>query len=130
MANDVYYACTVDSTGTNIFSVGNSTGTNFFGTTKSWNLNGDYAAVIVKQTAAKAACWVVAVTNNGNGSAFAEEVAPPPGGGVYAAGQFSGTNWLGNTPLEDSGEGTYFLANLTPMATRFGCKPPAIHSRF
>ena len=29
-ANDVYYACAVDSTGANIYSVGNSTGTNFF----------------------------------------------------------------------------------------------------
>jgi hypothetical protein len=111
VASDVYYACTVDSTGTNIFSVGNSAGTNdFFGTNEIRNLNGDYAAVIVKQTAAKATQWVVAITNNGNGSAYAEEVAPAPGGGVYAAGQFSGTNWLGNTLLEDSGGGTYFLA--------------------
>jgi hypothetical protein len=111
-ANDVYYACTLDSTGTNIFSAGNSTGTNFFGTNEIMNLPGNYAAVIVKQTAAKAALWVVSITNNGNGSAFAEEVAPAPGGGVYAAGRFSGTNWLGSALLQDSGQGTFFLARL------------------
>jgi hypothetical protein len=111
-ANDVYYACMVDSTGTNIFSAGNSTGTNFFGTTKIVTGYGDYAAVIVKQTAARAALWVAAVTNNGNGSAYANEIAPAPGGGVYAAGQFSGTNWLGNTLLKDSGAGTAYLARL------------------
>jgi hypothetical protein len=111
-ANDVYFACAVDSTGANIYSVGNSTGTNFFGTTEILGGAVDYAAVIVKQTAAKAALWVVSITNNGNGSAYAEEVAPAPGGGVYAAGGFTGTNWLGNTLLQDSGEGTYFLARL------------------
>jgi hypothetical protein len=109
VASDVYYACTVDSTGTNIYSAGNSSGTNdFFGTNEIRNANGGCAAVIVKQTAAKTTLWVVAITNNG--SAYAEEVAPAPGGGVYAAGQFSGTNWLGATLLKDSGEGTFFLA--------------------
>ena len=110
VANDVFYACTVDSTGTNLFSAGYSEGTNFFGTNEIINVKGRFAAVIVKQSAAKAGLWVAAVTNNGNGSAYAEEVAPAPGGGVYAAGYFSGTNWLGNTPLSDSGAGTYFLA--------------------
>ena len=110
VANDVFYACTVDSTGTNLFSAGYSEGTNFFGTNEIINVKGRFAAVIVKQSAAKAGLWVAAVTNNGNGSAYAEEVAPAPDGGVYAAGYFSGTNWLGNTPLSDSGAGTYFLA--------------------
>jgi hypothetical protein len=111
VGSGVYYACTVDSTGTNIYSVGNSSGTNdYFDTNAIVNLIGDYAAVIVKQTAAKATRWVVTITNNGNGSAYAEDIAPAPEGGVYAAGQFSGANWLGNTLLEDAGEGTYFLA--------------------
>ena len=111
MANDVFYACMVDSTGTNIFSVGYSSGTNvFFGTNEIVNLIGKNAAVIVKQTAAKATLWVVTITNKGNGSAYAQDIAPAPGGGVYAAGSFSGTNWLGNTLLQDAGQGTVFLA--------------------
>jgi len=111
IANDVFYACTVDSTGANIFSVGYSSGTNvFFGTNEIINPNGGLAAVIVKQTAAKASVWVVTITNNGNGSAYAQDIAPAPGGGVYAAGDFSGTNWLGNTLLQDSGQGTAFVA--------------------
>jgi hypothetical protein len=113
IANDVFYACTVDSTGANIFSVGYSSGTNvFFGTNEIINPNGGFAAVIVKQTAAKATVWVVTITNNGSGSAYAQDIAPAPGGGVYAAGSFSGTNWLGNTLLQDSGQGTIFLARL------------------
>ena len=111
-ASDVFYASVVDSTGTNIFSAGNSSGTNFFGTNGIRNPNGGYAAVIVKQTAAKAGLWVAAVTNNGNGSAYAQDIALAPGGGVYAAGVFSGANWLGNTLLQDSGQGTLFLARL------------------
>jgi len=111
VANDVYYACTVDSTGTNIFSAGYSDGTNFFfGTNEILNEYTEFAAIIVKQTAAKATLWVASITNNGDGNAYAEDIAPAPGGGVYAAGSFSGTNWLGNTLLEDSGQGTYFLA--------------------
>jgi hypothetical protein len=110
VANDMYWACTVDSTGANIFSAGSSDGTNFFGTNEILNEYTEFSAVIVKQTAAKATAWVVSITNNGNGNAYAEEIAPAPGGGVYAAGNFSGTNWLGKTLLEDSGEGTYFLA--------------------
>jgi hypothetical protein len=110
IANDVYYACAVDSTGTNIFSAGYSTGSNFFGTNGVMSINGETAAFIVKQTAAKAGLWVAAVTNNGNGNAYANEIAPAPGGGVYAAGAFYGTNWLGANLLEDAGQGTIFLA--------------------
>ena len=109
-ANDTYYACTVDSTGANIFSAGISSGTNFFGTNEILNEHGEFAAFIVKQTAATTALWAVTITNNGNGNACAKDIAPAPDGGVYAAGSFSGTNWLGNTLLKDSGQGTYFLA--------------------
>jgi hypothetical protein len=112
-ANDVFYACLVDSTGTNLFSAGSSTGTNFFfGTNEIINTNGGSAAVIVKQTAAKACDWVVTITNNGNGSAHAQDIAPAPGGGIYAAGSFLGTNWLGNTLLQDTGQGTAFVVRL------------------
>jgi hypothetical protein len=108
--SDVFYATVADSTGTNLFSAGNSSGTNVFGTIEIRNPNGGYAAVIVKQTAAGAGLWLAAVTNDGNGSAYAQDIALAPGGGVYAAGVFSGTNWLGNTLLQDSGQGTLFLA--------------------
>jgi hypothetical protein len=109
-ANDVYHACLVDSTGTNIYSVGYSQGTNFFGTNEIVDVNGGYTAIIVKQTTAKAGLWVATVTNNGNGSAYGQAIAPAPGGGVYVAISFSGTNWLGNTLLEDSGAGSILLA--------------------
>ncbi|MGD1086262.1 MAG: LamG-like jellyroll fold domain-containing protein [Verrucomicrobiota bacterium] len=112
VANDVFHACLLDSTGANIFSTGYSSGANFFGTNEILNLNGQYAAVIVKQTTAKAGLWVVAVTNDGNGSSYGEALAPAPGGGVYAAVGFSGTNWLGVSLLEDSGVGSILLARL------------------
>jgi len=112
LADDVYHACLVDATGTNIYSVGFSSGTNYFGTTRITAAAGQIAAVIVKQTTAKTGLWVVAVTNNGNGNAYGEAIAPAPGGGIYVTVGYSGTNWLGNTLLEDAGAGSILLARL------------------
>jgi hypothetical protein len=111
VSHDEYYACVVDSTGTNIYSTGISGGTNYFGALGILNVNpAKNAAILVKQTAANNALWVLAITNEGNGNAYGEDIAPAPAGGVYVAFGFSGTNWLGNTRLADSGVGSILLA--------------------
>jgi hypothetical protein len=103
-------ACVLDSTGTNLYSVGSINGTNTFGSDSLISIDGKSGSSILKQTAAGAAIWGRCMTNNGNGSSYAQCVALAPGDGVYVAGDFFGTNWLGTNKLVDIGGASIYLA--------------------
>jgi hypothetical protein len=102
-------ACVLDSTG-NLYTVGQINGTNTFGTNLLISINQRYGASILKQTTNGTAIWGACITNNGNGSSYSECAAIAPGDGVYAAGDFFGTNWLGTNQLVDTVGGSIFLA--------------------
>ena len=109
VTKDYYYGCIVDAGG-NVYAAAQFSGNTLVG---SSNLNsgaGGFAAAVVKQSPTGAALWAVGITNNGAGSSSAYGVASAPGGGVYLAGNYSGNNWLGTTPLTDAGNGDMFLA--------------------
>lgn len=114
-ANEGYISCYQDSS-SNLYAVGFFYGTNSIGSTNYISPNGTYSAEIVKQTAAGNAIWAVAITNNGSGDSQAYGVVPAPNNGIYVAGNFNGTNWLGTNQLADLSQGTYknsiFLARL------------------
>ncbi len=103
-------ACLVDPTGTNIYTVGSTIGTNFFGANTLISQNGGSESAFFKQTTNGTAVWGVSMTNNGNGSSFGECMAAAPGGGIYAAGDFFGTNWLGTNKLVDVAGGSTYVA--------------------
>ena len=103
-------ACVLDSTGTNLYTVGSINGTNTFGSNSLISIDGKSGSSILKQTAAGAAVWGRCMTNNGNGSSYAQCVALAPGDGVYVAGDFFGTNWLGTNKLVDTAGGSTYLA--------------------
>jgi RHS repeat-associated protein len=107
--DDFYYGCVLDSAG-NIYAAAQFSGTNTIGTNTVIAGNGGYAAAIVKQSASGNTLWFGAITNGGNGHATALTVASAPGDGVYVAGNFAGTNWLGTNELIDGGSGSIFLA--------------------
>jgi hypothetical protein len=102
-------ACLLDPTGTNIYTVGSFTGTNYFGPDVLITADGVFESSFLKQTTAGTAIWARSITNNGNGSSFTECVAAAPGGGIYAAGDFFGTNWLGTNKLADVAGGSVYL---------------------
>jgi hypothetical protein len=102
-------ACLLDPTGTDIYTVGSFIGTNYFGSDAMISANGVTESSFLKQTTAGTAIWGRAITNNGNGSSYAECMAAAPGGGIYAAGVFSGTNWLGTNKLVDVAGGSTYL---------------------
>lgn len=110
-----YISCLLDSSG-NLYAAGFFFGTNTIGPTSYISPNGTYSADIVKQTATGSPIWAVAITNNGSGSSQAYSVVPAPGNGVYVAGNYNGTNWLGTNMLRDLSAGNYaasiFLARL------------------
>ncbi|HWX21851.1 MAG TPA: LamG domain-containing protein [Candidatus Binatia bacterium] len=106
---EYYLAALPDSSG-NLYAVGSFTGTNTFGAQTFVSANGVYETELVKQTAAGALLWAVAMTNNGNGNSDPRAVAPAPGDGIYVLGNFSGTNWLGTNKLVDVGGGSVYLA--------------------
>jgi hypothetical protein len=103
-------ACVLDSTGTNLYSVGSINGTNTFGSDSLISIDGKSGSSILKQTAAGAAVWGRCMTNNGHGSSYAQCVAIAPGDGVYVTGDFSGTNWLGTNKLVDTAGASTYLA--------------------
>jgi RHS repeat-associated protein len=107
--DDFYYGCVSDSAG-NIYVAAEFSGTNTIGTNTVIAGSGEYAAAIVKQSPAGDTLWFGAITNGGNGHARAQTVASAPGDGVYVAGSFVGTNWLGTNALIDAGSGSIFLA--------------------
>jgi hypothetical protein len=102
-------ACLVDSTGTNIYTVGSIVGTNLFGSDTLISPNGVFGSSFLKQTTTGTALWGRCITNNGNGSSYAQCVAAAPGGGIYASGDFFGTNWLGTNKLADVAGGSTYL---------------------
>jgi len=102
-------ACLLDATGTNIYTVGSIVGTNYFGADPLITADGVYESLFLKQTTAGTALWGRSITNNGNGSSYAECVAAAPGGGIYAAGDFFGTNWLGTNKLVDVAGGSTYV---------------------
>jgi hypothetical protein len=107
--DDFYYGCVLDSAG-NIYAAAEFSGTNSVGTNIVVAGSGGNAAAIVKQSPAGDTLWFGAITNGGNGHARAQTVASAPGDGVYVAGNFVGTNWLGTNALIDAGSGSIFLA--------------------
>ena len=107
--DDFYYGCAVDSAG-NIYAAAEFSGTNMIGTNTVIAGGGGNAAAIVKQSSTGDMLWFAAITNGGNGHARAQSVASAPGDGVYVAGNFVGTNWLGTNTLVDAGSGSIFLA--------------------
>ncbi len=113
---DYYYNCVLDSTG-NIYVAAEFSNTNIFNTNSAVfdtdvlvPGSGGNAGAIVKQSPTGDGIWVQTITNNGNGHAAALAVATAPGDGVYAAGNFTGTNFLGANQLVDSGVGSIFVA--------------------
>ena len=103
-------ACLLDPTGTNIYTVGSTIGANFFGANTLISPNGASGSAFLKQTTNGTAVWGVCMTNNGNGSSYGECMAAAPGGGIYAAGDFFGTNWLGTNKLVDVAGGSTYVA--------------------
>jgi hypothetical protein len=103
-------ACLLDSTGTNIYTVGSVDGTNTFGSDVLISRNGGFDSSFLKQTTTGTPVWGRSMTNNGHGSSFAQCMAVAPGDGFYVAGDFSGTNWLGTNLLVDTAGGSTYLA--------------------
>ena len=110
-SEDFYISCLPDSSG-NVYAVGTFLGTNTIGSNSFISPKGTESTDIIKQSPAGNPIWAVAVTNNGNGFSQANCVAPAPNNGVYVAGVYSGTNWLGNNMLLDLSNGgtSIFLA--------------------
>lgn len=109
VTKDYYYGCTVDTNG-NIYVAAEFGGNTDVGASNLDSGTGGDAAAIVKQSPTGSPVWAFGITNNGAGSSYAECVAPAPGNGVYLAGNYSGTNWLGTTKLIDAGNGDMFIA--------------------
>jgi hypothetical protein len=103
-------ACLLDSTGTNIYTVGSFVGTNTFGADTLISANGGFETSFLKQTTTGTPIWGRAITNNGNGSSYAQSIAAAPGGGFYVAGNIFGTNWLGTNLLVDTAGASTYLA--------------------
>ncbi|HEV2456243.1 MAG TPA: LamG domain-containing protein, partial [Verrucomicrobiae bacterium] len=110
VTRDYYFGCITDTNG-NIYTAAEFGGNMQIGSQDFDSGPGGDAAAVVKQTPGHSALWAAAITNNGNGSSYAYCVAPGPAGGVYVAGNFNGTNWLGTNSLIDHGNGDIFLAS-------------------
>jgi hypothetical protein len=108
ITEDYYYGCVTDSNG-NIYVAAQFGGNTTFGT-NNLNSGANEAAAVVKQSLAGAPLWAAGITNNGAGNSSAYSVAAAPGGGVYVAGDYSGSNWLGTNKLTDLGNGDIFIA--------------------
>ena len=118
--SDYYLACLPDSSG-NIYAVGEFQGTNAVQFTNDIatnydSPNGTYSADIIKQTDTGSLLWAVAITNNGSGHSEAYGIAPAPGGGIYVAGNFNGTDWLGTNQIVDLSQGPYNYTNSVFLA--------------
>ena len=106
LTEEYYLATLPDSLG-NLYTVGSFSGTNTIGAQTFVAANGTYLTEIVKQSSTGTAIWALAMTNNGTGTSEANCIAPAPGGGIYVAGYFSGTNWIGTNMLVDASTGPY-----------------------
>jgi len=109
ITTNLYIACVTDFSG-NLYTVGSINGTNTFGTNLLISANQQSGAVVLKQTTNGTALWGRCVTNDGNGFSYSQCAAIAPGDGIYMAGNFSGTNWLGTNQLVDTVGGSVFLA--------------------
>ncbi len=103
-------ACMLDSTGTNMYTVGSINGTNTFGPDTLISRNGGFDSSFLKQTTTGTPIWGRSMTNNGNGSSYAQCIVTAPGNGFYASGNFFGTNWLGTNQLVGVTGGSTWLA--------------------
>lgn len=110
-------ACLLDATGTNIYTVGSVVGTNLFGSDPLVSADNDSGSTFLKQTTDGTPLWGRSITNIGTGSSYAECVASAPGGGIYAAGDYFGTNWLGTNALVDVGGGSTYLIRFDSNGT-------------
>ncbi|MEJ0089375.1 MAG: LamG-like jellyroll fold domain-containing protein [Limisphaerales bacterium] len=103
-------ACMLDSTGTNMYTVGSVNGTNTFGPDTLISRNGGFDSSFLKQTTTGTPIWGRSMTNNGMGSSYAQCIVAAPGDGFYASGNFFGTNWLGTNLLVGVPGGSTWLA--------------------
>jgi hypothetical protein len=112
ITKDYYYGCCTD-TNDNVYAAAEFGGNMTVGSVNWESGPGGDAAAIVKQSSTGAPLWAVGITNNGNANSYAVCVAPAPNGGVYLAGNYTGTNWLGTNALADNGNGNIFVAAFT-----------------
>jgi len=109
-STNINLACLIDSTGTNIYTVGSLNGTNTFGSDTLVSANGVEETTFLKQTATGTPVWGRCMSNNGTGHSYPRGIAAAPGDGFYAVGLFGGTNWLGTNKLVDTAGASTYLA--------------------
>ncbi len=103
-------ACLLDPTG-NIYAANSfSTSSTEIGTNMLTAGPGRFGTALLKHTPNGAVLWARGITNDGSGNSFPQCLAPAPGNGVYLAGVFLGTNWLGTNRLVESAGATVYLA--------------------
>ncbi|HEY1788983.1 MAG TPA: LamG-like jellyroll fold domain-containing protein [Verrucomicrobiae bacterium] len=112
ITKDYYYGCCTDPSG-NVYAAAEFGGNMTVGTVNWESGPGGDAAAIVKQSPTGVPLWAVGITNTGNGSSYGLCVAPATNGGVYLAGNYNGTNWLGTNQLSGNiyGNGNVFVAD-------------------